>query len=200
MPVGLPSERWDAVTTPRGPPLRCVAAMGSYQGASTPASQIQPASSLPYGSACFLAGSPCLRSLSLVGAGVGEQSKHTLDTTRRVWAGNAEPPAAARTPAFYQGPILPQMSRSDARKSELLNFSPQPLGSPPPPGPVSPRSCALGLCALPPVPGAPYLPPWLDPRGCTQAALLRVSSLGPPHSVDGAGLGFLVPAARQVNN
>lgn len=82
-------------------------------------SLIQPASSLPtYGSARLLAGSPCLRSLSLVGTGVGEQSKHPLDTTRRVWAGNAEPPAAARTPTFYQGPVLPQMSRSDARKSE----------------------------------------------------------------------------------
>lgn len=175
MPVGLPSERWDAVTTPRGPPLRCVAAMGSYQGASTPASQIQPESSLPYGSACFLAGSPCLRSLSLVGAGVGEQSKHTLDTTRRVWAGNAEPPAAARTPAFYQGPILPQMSRSDARKSELLNFSPQPLGSPPP-GPVSPRSCLrprslrFAPCTRRPLPASMAGSAWVH-AGCAAPGL-----------------------------
>lgn len=132
--------------------------MGPYQGASTPASQILPASSLPYGSACFLAGSPCLRSLSLVGAGVGEQSKHTLDTTRRVWAGNAEPPAAARTPAFYQGPILPQMSRSDARKSERVTelFAAASWIPPPPPPPsvtsLLPAPSVSALCPLYPAP------------------------------------------------
>lgn len=123
MPVGLPSERGDAVMAPL-PGVLCLDVWPRWdltrKHPHLPLySLIQPASSLPtYGSAGLLVGSPCLRSLSLVGTGVGEQSKHTLDTTRRVWAGNAEPPAAERTPAFYQGPVLPQMSRSDARKSE----------------------------------------------------------------------------------
>lgn len=152
MPVGLPSERRDAVTAPRGPPLRCVATMGPYQGASTPASQIQPASSLPYGSACPLAGSPGLRSLSLVGAGVGEQSKHTLDTTRRVWAGNAEPPAAARTPAFYQGPRCPAVMQERARVTEL--FAAASWIPPPHPSVTSllPAPSVSALCPLYPAP------------------------------------------------
>lgn len=91
-----------------------------------------------------------MRSLSLVGAGVGEQSKHTLDTTRRVWAGNAEPPAAARTPAFYQGPRCPAVMQERARVTEL--FAAASWIPPPSVTSLLPAPSVSALCPLYPAP------------------------------------------------
>lgn len=87
-----------------------------------------------------------MRSLSLVGAGVGEQSKHTLDTTRRVWAGNAEPPAAARGPSFPRCPAVMQERAGVTELSAVASCIPPNVTS------LLPAPSVSALCPLYPAP------------------------------------------------
>lgn len=104
-------------------------------------------------------------------------------------------------------PSFPAVPQRCKKRREILSYLPQPLGAPGLWVRVSPRPqycLALvrtrSLCSVFPVPCAPHLPPWPDQRGCAGLCCSGPGAWVRPKSIDGAGSGFPVAAARQVNN
>lgn len=171
--------------------------MGSYHGASAPT---HPARSL------WLRGlsqplPPCWVAL-LVGPQPGRGrgacvAEGIVNKANKRWTQQGEYEREMQSHLLLPGHLLSTWGPS------FPSCPQQPLGAP---GVPRPQYClalvrTLSHCSVFPVPRTPHLPPWPDQRGCAHG----LCGSGPgawvcPNPVDGAGSGFLVPAAPPVNN